>query len=58
MKKNWKTTAAGVIGILFGAIYLAGEVAGIDIPVIGDSMAAIAALSAGFGNLMSKDSDG
>ncbi len=54
---NKNTTITGIITIAAGAIFLAASIFNVELPVIGDGGAAIAAVIAGFGLLKAKDKD-
>ncbi len=55
--KSKNTTITGIITIAAGAVFVAATVFGVDLPLIGDSGAAIATIIAGFGLLKAKDED-
>jgi hypothetical protein len=55
--KSKNTTITGIITIAAGAVFIAASVFGVDLPVIGDGGAAVAAIIAGFGLLKAKDEE-
>ena len=53
--KNWKTTASGIITIVAALVFVAAQVLGVESPEVSTWAGAIAVITAGIGNLTSKD---
>lgn len=57
MNKSWKTTAAGVVTIVSGLIFLFCQFFGVEAPVVSDAAGALAVISAGITGIFAKDRD-
>lgn len=57
MNKSWKTTAAGVVTIVSGLLFLFCQFFGIDTPAVSDAAGALAVISAGVTGIFAKDKD-